>query len=129
MPSFLTQFKSPKISSDFFYSSHCALLVCKNDSYSTIIEANDAFYQLVGYSRKEFKLLMNDQFASIVIDDLSVILDKVSAAIEKNETLDCEYRIRNKQGEILLIHDIANYNKELDCFFVAIMSMKLTRLC
>ncbi len=72
---------------------------------------------------------MNDQFASIVIDDLSVILDKVSAAIEKMKLFDSEYRIRNKQGEILLIHDIANYNKELDCFFVAIMSMKLTRLC
>lgn len=108
---------------DFFSNSHCALLVCKNDPYSTILDANDAFYHLVGYSRAEFKHLMNDQFASIVIDDLSVILDKVVNAVNNGATLDYEYRIRTRQGEVLWIHDIANYNKELDCFFVVIMNI------
>ncbi|WP_041054910.1 hybrid sensor histidine kinase/response regulator [Vibrio owensii] len=123
MQFFTSLIKPKKTQFDFFTNSHCALLVCKNDCHSTIIEANDAFYDLVGYSRKEFKNSLNNQFASIVIDDLSVILDQVLEAVKSNASLDYEYRIRTKQGEILWIHDIANYNKELDCFYVAIMNI------
>ncbi|BBM64832.1 hypothetical protein VA249_14780 [Vibrio alfacsensis] len=123
MQFFTSRIKSKKTQFDFFANSHCALLVCKNDCYSTIIEANDAFYDLVGYTRAEFEHSLKNHFASIVIDDLSTILDQVQGAIKNNATLDYEYRIRTKQGEVLWIHDIANYNKELDCFFVAIMNI------
>lgn len=107
----------------FFQQSNCALLLCNNDEFSTIIDANDAFYQLIGYSKEEMKCVHQHRFANLVIDDLSQILAKVSRSLQDNATLDYEFRIRNKQGQTLWIHDIATYDKKLNCFFVVIMDI------
>ena len=107
----------------FFQKSNCALLLCNNDPFSTIIDANDAFYRLVGFSREEMVHEHDNRFANLVIDNLSQILEKVAYSLQDNSTLDYEFRIRNKEGKTLWIHDIATYDKELDCFFVVIMDI------
>ncbi|EGU29567.1 histidine kinase [Vibrio ichthyoenteri ATCC 700023] len=112
-----------KYKQSFFNKSNCALLLCKNDRHSTIIEANDTFYQLVGYNKEEFANEFNSQFAALVIDDLSQILGKVSKSLQDSSTLDYEFRIRHKQGHTLWIHDIATYDQQLDCFLVVIMDI------
>lgn len=107
----------------FFQHNACGLLICKNDPYSTIIEANDAFYRMVGYTREEMKLIHQDRFANLVFDDLSEILEKVFNAVGNEKTLDYEFRILNKNGQILWIHDIATYDEENDVFHVVIMDI------
>ncbi|OLQ87732.1 hypothetical protein BIY21_16650 [Vibrio ponticus] len=116
-------FVKHKYRTTFLEKNNCALLLCKNDQYSTIIEANSAFYRLVGYTPEEMVSLFNNRFASLVIDDVSQILQKVSRSLQDNSTLDYEFRIQNKQGQTLWIHDIATYDKKLDCFFVVIMDI------
>ncbi|WP_051201986.1 hybrid sensor histidine kinase/response regulator [Ferrimonas senticii] len=107
----------------FFQHSHCAMLVCVNDAYSTIAEANQAFYDLVGYSREEMQTLHQNRFASLVVDDLPQMLEKVGSTVRDGTTLDYEFRIRSKSGELLWIHDIATYDKESNLFTVVIMDI------
>lgn len=112
-----------KNKNDFFYDNHCPMLICKNDKYSTIIEANNAFYCLVGYSRNEMERIYNNHFSSLVIDDVSKILDKVKLTIKCNNVLNYEFRIKNKLGKTIWIHDIATYDSKTDTFFVTIMDI------
>lgn len=107
----------------FFEKISCGALVCKNDPYSTIIEANNAFYNLIGYTKEEMSEIFDNKFSALVIDDLNEILKKVSNAVKTKNVLDYEFRIRNKKGDILWIHDIATYNPEDDLFYVVIMDV------
>lgn len=107
----------------FFNKVACGLLVCKNDPYSTIIEANDAFYNMVGYTRKEMKEIHNNQFTGLVLNDLSEIMEKVMKASVDKKVLDLEYRIRHKSGKVIWIHDMAIYDLETNTFNVAIMDI------
>ncbi|MGL5621590.1 sensor domain-containing diguanylate cyclase [uncultured Cetobacterium sp.] len=107
----------------FFEKISCGALICKNDPYSTIIEANNAFYNLIGYTKEEMSEVFDNKFSALVIDDLNEILKKVSNAVKTKNVLDYEFRIRNKKGDILWIHDIATYNPEDDLFYVVIMDV------
>lgn len=110
-------------SMSFFEKISCGALICKNDPYSTIIEANNAFYNLIGYTKEEMSEIFDNKFSALVIDDLNEILKKVSNAVKTKNVLDYEFRIRNKKGDILWIHDIATYNPEDDLFYVVIMDV------
>ena len=104
----------------FIQNVACAMLICKNDKDSTVVEANEAFYQLVGYTRQEMKILFEDRFADLVLDNVQKILLKVNTAVQKEKVLDYEYRIRHKNGNIIWIHDIATYDRNTNCFNVVI---------
>lgn len=110
-------------SMSFFEKISCGALICKNDPYSTISEANNAFYNLIGYTKEEMSEIFDNKFSALVIDDLNEILKKVSNAVKTKNVLDYEFRIRNKKGDILWIHDIATYNPEDDLFYVVIMDV------
>ena len=62
----------------------CAgVLYCKNDNHSTILYANDYFYQMIGYTKEEVEEIYENRFADMVVDDVSEILAKiVGVAIE-----------------------------------------------
>lgn len=111
------------IHESFFNKVGCGLMVCKNDVESTVIEANDAFYSMIGYSREEFEEIYKGRFTRLVIDDLEQILQLVGSAVEGKHVLDYEYRIRHKSGRTVWIHDIAVYDSEEDVFNVAIMDI------
>ena len=102
---------------------HAGVLYCKNDPHSTIIYANDYFYKMIGYTREEVERDYNNRFADFVVDDVSVILEKVEEKIANNEDLDYEYRMRKKDGSIFWIHDTAKYDKVNNCWFVTIMDI------
>lgn len=101
----------------------CGLLVCKNDPYSTIITANDAFFHMIGYTRSEMKDIHKNHFANLVLDNLDEILEKVARASTDKKILDYEYRIRHRSGKTIWIHDVAAYDPETDTFNVAIMDI------
>ncbi len=100
------------------------LAICKNDAFSTIIEANKSFYNIIGYTKDEMHNIFENKFSEIVIDDLTEILKKVFAVtIDENGSIDYEYTIRRKDGTQILIHDIASYDSEEDVFHVVIMDI------
>ncbi len=107
----------------FFEHSACGLLICKNDQFSTILEANDAFYRLIGYTKDEMRSLFYNRFSLLVVDDINTMLQKVRASIQGNQVIDYEFRIRNKQGEIMWIHDTATYDSYQNIFYVVLMDV------
>ncbi|MGL6167874.1 MAG: sensor domain-containing diguanylate cyclase [Fusobacteriaceae bacterium] len=111
------------IDSTFFEKISCGALICKNDLYSTIITANNAFYNMIGYSKDEMQEKFQNRFSELVVDDLTDILRKVNHTVNSQITLDYEFRIKNKLGEIILIHDVATYDSVNDVFNIIIMDI------
>jgi two-component system sensor histidine kinase EvgS len=107
----------------FFEKIGCGALICKNDEYSTILEANSEFYKMIGYTKEEMKTLYQNRFSELVVDDLSEILEKVNQAVDSKKRLDYEYRIKNKDNKIMWIHDVAVYDEEENVFYVVIMDI------
>ena len=81
---------------------HAGVLYCKNDRYSTILYANDYFYQMIGYEKDEFAILFSNRFADLVVDDVAPILISVKEHIALGKDLDFEYRMHNKKRGNLL---------------------------
>lgn len=102
----------------------CGIMVCKNDRYSTILSANAAAYSILGFTEQEMLLIHENRFSNLLVDDLEKMLGKVATAtFGSGNILDYEYRILNKKGEIIWIHDIARYDKAEDVFYVTIMDI------
>ena len=99
------------------------LLVYKNDSYSTILYANESFYTMVGYTRQQVKTLFQNRFAAMMMEDIPAILRKVARAVESTGRMDFEYRMQRGDGSILWIHDTAVYDQEDDVFYVLLMDV------
>lgn len=108
---------------DIINNINAAILYCKNDEFSTILYANQYFYDLIGYTKNEMKTIFNNRFADLVIDDVSEILVKVEEIISKGENLDFEFRMRRKDNSIIWLHDTAVYNKENNTFYVTLMDI------
>ena len=108
---------------DIINNINAAILYCKNDEFSTILYANQYFYDLIGYTKEEMENLFNNRFADLVIDDVSEILVKVEEIISKGENLDFEFRMRRKDNSIIWLHDTAVYNKEDNTFYVTLMDI------
>lgn len=108
---------------DIINNINAAILYCKNDEFSTILYANQYFYDLIGYTKKEMETIFNNRFADLVIDDVSEILVKVEEIISKGENLDFEFRMRRKDNSIIWLHDTAVYNKENNTFYVTLMDI------
>ena len=108
---------------DIINNINAAILYCKNDEFSTILYANQYFYDLIGYTKKEMETIFNNRFADLVIDDVSEILVKVEEIISKGENLDFEFRMRRKDNSIIWLHDTAVYNKGDNTFYVTLMDI------
>lgn len=108
---------------DIINNVNAAILYCKNDEFSTILYANQYFYDLIGYTKEEMETIFENRFAELVIDDVSEILVKVEEVVSKGENLDFEYRMRRKDGSIIWIHDTAVYNKKNNTFYVTLMDI------
>lgn len=108
---------------DIINNINAAILYCKNDEFSTILYANQYFYDLIGYTKKEMETIFRNRFAELVVDDVSKILVKVDEIISKGENLDFEFRIRRKDNSIIWLHDTAVYNKEDNTFYVTLMDI------
>ena len=102
---------------------NAAILYCKNDEFSTILYANNYFYDLIGYTKEEIKEIFKNRFAYLVVDDVSEILVGVQQSIDEGKNLDFEFRMRRKDNSIIWLHDTAVYNKEENTFYVTLMDI------
>ncbi|MGL5797686.1 MAG: sensor domain-containing diguanylate cyclase [Cetobacterium sp.] len=108
---------------NYFERISCSILLCRNDEFSTIINANSSFYKLIEYTEQEMLGLFNNRFSELIVDDLSSILKKINHAVYSETVLDYEFRIKTKSGKIIWIHDIATYDSEYDVFNIVIMDI------
>lgn len=58
-----------------------AILYCKYDEFSTILYANQYFYDLIGYTKQEIEEKFNNRFLDLVVDDVSEILIEVGQSV------------------------------------------------
>ena len=102
----------------------CGIAICKNDSKVTVLEANDAFYRIIGYSKQEIDELFENKLADIAIDDISNILNKKNdSLLSQNKSLDYEFRIKNKDGKIVYLYNNVSYDKTNDIFQIVTMDI------
>ena len=102
----------------------CAIVVYKNDECATILEANDAFYQIVGYTKGEMEKLFKNRFAQIIVDDSSrVIQSNQNIKLSESKSLEQEFKIMHKDRKIVYIKSNASYDKINDVFHVVLMDV------
>ncbi len=102
----------------------CGIAICQNDSWSTVIEANDTFFDITGYSREEMRDIFHNRFTTIIEDGGEELLQNVyETTVGNDNKMVCEFRIRAKSGKVVHIHNIATYDKEKDIFQVVIVDI------
>ena len=95
--------------------------VIKNDAEFTVINANSAFYKVIGYTRQEFKNNFHNQLNKILIDNVRLFIDN---RLSKNLlTFDFEQRIKSFDNNILWVHDIAKYDPKYNVFYITLIRM------
>ena len=102
----------------------CAIVVYKNDECATILEANDAFYQIVGYTKGEMEKLFKNRFAQIIVDDSSrVIQSNQNIKLSESKSLEQEFKIMHKDRKVVYLKSNASYDKINDVFHVVLMDV------
>lgn len=84
----------------------CSCIKCKNDELWTVVEANNIFYDMIGYSSEEFKELKNNSFAALIINSQEKI--KLRSTLGKYEGTNYtknEYPIVTKNKDVKYIVD------------------------
>ena len=92
------------------------IAVTKNDTYSTVIKANDMFYNIIGHTKQSFLEEHENRLINILIDDGYDAVNRQAANEDYTEELDL--RVRKSNGEIAWVHDYSHYNAEQDLFFL-----------
>lgn len=82
------------------------VLQCLNDAFYTMLEVNQGFIKLFGYSREELKELFQDQFISMIHpDDRQSVWETVSCQPAVGEKITLQYRVRCKNGDYIWVVD------------------------
>ncbi len=97
------------------------IAVAKNDCLSTIINANDAFYKIIGHTKEQFNINHNNHLSSIVLDHFHDVATKLVTF----KDLDVEYdiRITKDDASICWIHDFIHYDCSNDIFIHTIIDV------
>ncbi len=81
-----------------------AVQKCFIDGFFTLKYVSDGFYDLTGYTRKEMDEKFNSKFINMIFSpDLPLIINTLENNF--NTEYELEYRIFNKDGELLWIHN------------------------
>lgn len=108
-----------------------AVLRCRLDPVFSIIDANDGFFEFLGYTREEFAALGNHMTAVIYPDDLLVMRDKMKEQLRRGNTLHGQDRLVCKGGVVKWVSMKSQLITEKDgeqyfyCVFVDITEEKL----
>ncbi len=97
----------------------CGIAIYKNDSVITIVEANNAFYKIIGYSKDEMQQLFKNSLTAIMIDKVSEILDRNrNMILADDKSIEYEFKVKSKDGKIVYLHNNVSYDKKNDVFHV-----------
>lgn len=85
---------------------------CYNDENLTLIEMNQGFLDLVGYTREEIKQNFNDQLRLMINSfDYQSNVPKIIEQLKEGKTKLVEYRIKCKNGKELWVLDKGTLNE------------------
>ena len=70
-----------------------AVFRCRFDADFSVIDANDGFYEFLGYTRSEFAAMGNRMAAVIYPDDLAIMADKLNAQLAHGNVIHNENRL------------------------------------
>ncbi|WP_296874901.1 GGDEF domain-containing protein [Thomasclavelia sp.] len=102
---------------------HSGVLYCRNDSFLTILYANDYFYKMIGYHKDELKNLFENHLVALIEDDVDKMLTTIEDTISRSQDLDFELKLKKKNGEIFWVHNTAKYDRGNSCWYVTIMDI------
>ena len=109
--------KSKKVLRDIEILPYSVTIITNDDSL-TVVEANDSFYTLIGYSKKEFLLMYGNSFKDIVVENLGEIL---LANTNNIDTLSADIHIKNANLEEILAHSYISYNQAENAYIITLM--------
>lgn len=79
---------------------------CLNDSFFTIVEVNQGFLNLFGYSREEIKQEFQDRFMEMIHPcDRRRVQDEAADGAGKGTHTGCNYRVACKDGSYKWVRD------------------------
>lgn len=103
----------------------------RNDNQMSIIHANEAFYDLLGYSEQEISDKFNDDYIEMVaINDRESIKKEIDDQLISGNFIEIQYRIITKSGKIIWIleksHAVCGKNGEeyIYCILTDITPLK-----
>lgn len=77
-----------------------AVFRCRYDKDLSIIDANDGFFEFLGYGREEFAALGNCMAAVICPDDMERLRVQLKVQIGKGSSIQAEHRLICKDGTV-----------------------------
>ncbi len=96
--------------------------IARNNQYNTIIQANDAFYDIIGYTKDSFASKHNNRLVSILADNLYNIIQRY---LKNNQyEFNFDLRVLTSSGEIVFVHDIVKYDPVDDLLFITLIKIK-----
>ena len=97
------------------------IAVTTNDQFSTILKANDAFYNIIGYTKESLQTKHNNRFTTILVDNLYNLAKKYLD--EKKYDFSYDLRVLKENGDMIWIHDVVKYDPERNLFFITILDI------
>ena len=96
-----------------------SVIVVTNDSVTSVIEANDRFYELIGYTKKEFLLMHGNSLKNILTENTREILAQNLSLLASTCIMDLY--LYNAKSEELMRHTYINYNEQQDVFILTLI--------
>lgn len=103
------------------------LFKARMDEGFSLLYANEYYYRMHGYTRREMKELLHDQAVHLVYpDDLAGVSAQIEQAIrEKRESIALEYRIVRKDGTTAWLHASAGLSEANGCYYLSGMVINI----
>ena len=79
---------------------------CKNDAYFTILDVNQGFLFMTGYSKEEIRAIFHDRYIDMIYpEDRQTTVNVISTQLLSGNQIEVEYRILCKNGKLRWVLD------------------------
>ncbi len=119
----------PPLSNFNFNAIPAGLIIVMLDDAMTIVEANDAYYRIIGYSKEEVRDLFNNQaIKTIHKDDVSLAFQKVKKLIiGESDEYSIRLRLVNKVDKYRSIHLTAHTEMKDGHLYLHLLLLDLSK--
>ena len=119
-PKIMKSFKKTKRYLRDIDSLPYCVVVAANNSVVSVTDANERFYKLIGYTKKEFLLMHSNSLKSILTESTQEILTQNLSLLASTCTMDLH--LYNAKSEEIMRHTYINYNEQHDVFIFTLIN-------